>query len=406
MLIYIDPSISGISGDMMLAALLHLGADEKKLLSVANAVSGELNCKIKVKVKKIKKNGISAKKVEIEEGSGVYSVSRLNKALASTLKAVGMSPEAAEFASKTLDTLLKAEAKVHEASKLHLHELGCADTLVDVAGTAALVDDLGFFGEGVSIFSSPVIVGGGKVRTAHGKMPVPAPVTAEILRKFKIPFRLSGKGELATPTGVALLANLVDSYESELPVMQIDAAGIGAGSFNLPNPNILRIMKCSQSKLQKEFVSVLETSLDDVSGEVLGYTLERLYEEGALDVQIMSTVTKKNRPGYVLVAICRQGDEERLAGILMEETGTLGIRVSRAQRFCINRKVLEIDFSIPGYKGKARAKAAINSGGKITSLKAEYENAKKIARKTGIPLREVIKEIERQAHSKVARLKD
>ncbi len=401
MLIYIDPSISGISGDMMLAALLDLGADRKKLLSVAGALSRELNCKIKVKIKKIKKKGISATTVEIKEGCRAYPVSRLNKALASTVKAVSMSPMGASFASNTFNTLLEAEAAVHGASKLHLHELGYVDTLVDIAGAAALADDLGFFEEGVSIFSSPVVVGGGKVRIAHGEMPVPAPVTAEILRKFKIPFRFSGKGELATPTGVALLANLVDSYESELPVMQIDAAGIGAGSFNLPDPNILRIMKCSQGKLQKEFVSVLETSLDDVSGEVLGYALERLYEEGALDVQIVSTVTKKNRPGYVLVAICRQGDEERLARILMEETGTLGIRVSRAQRLCINRKVLEIDFSLPGYKGKASVKAAIDSRKKITSLKAEYENAKKIAKKTGIPLKEVIKEIEKQAGHKI-----
>lgn len=395
MLIYIDPSISGISGDMMLAALLDLGADEKKLLGAADAVSKELNCKIKVKIKKIKKNGILAKKVEIKEGGRVYPASRLSKVLALTVRAIGISSEAAKFASKTLDALLKAEAAVHGASNLHLHELGCADTLVDIAGSAALADEMGFFKEGVSIFSSPVVVGGGKVRTAHGKVPIPAPVTAEILKKFKIPFIFSGKGELATPTGVALLANLADSYELEPSAMRIDAIGTGAGSFNLPN-NILRIMKCSSlNKLPKEFVSVLETSLDDVSGEVLGYALERLYEEGALDVQIISTITKKNRPGYIVAVVCKQGDEEKLACILMEETGTLGIRVSRAQRFCINRKTLEI--SIPGYKGRIRVKAAVDSRGKIINAKVEYEDAKKIAKKTGTPLREVIREIEKRA---------
>ena len=388
MLIYIDPSISGISGDMALGALLDLGGDKKKLLSAADAISKELNCKIKIKIKKIKKNGISATKVEIKEDGRAYPISRLNKALASTIKAVSLSSEAGKFASKVLDTMLDAEAAVHAIpkNKLHLHELGCADTLVDIVGAAALADDLGFFEEDVSICSSPVAVGR------------PAPVTAEILKKFKIPFKFSGKGELATPTGVALLANLADSYESESPVMRIDAVGIGAGSFNLPNPNILRILKCKHEELPKEFVSVLETSLDDASGEVLGYTLERLYKEGALDVQIISAVTKKNRPGYIVAVTCRQEDEERLAHILMEETGTLGIRVSKVLRFCTNRKVLEINFSISGYKGKAKVKAAINSRGKITSLKAEYEDAKKIAKKTGIPLKKVIKEIERQAN--------
>ncbi len=399
MLIYIDPSISGISGDMVLAALLDLGADEKKLLGVADAISGELNCKIKVKIKKIEKNGISAKKVEIKESGRAYPVSRLNKALDSTVKAVSL--RAAKFASKTLDTMLNAEAAVHGVPKnrLHLHELGYADTLVDLAGAAALADELGFFGKGVLIFSSPVAVGRGKVRTAHGEVSAPAPVTAEILKKFKIPFRFSGKGELATPTGVALLANLVDSY-SEPPVLQIESIGTGAGSFNLSDPNILRIMKCKslkQNAPSKEFVSVLETSLDDVSGEVLGYTLEKLYGEGALDVQIISTVAKKNRPGYIVAATCRQEDEERLAGILMKETGTLGVRVSNQKRFCANRKVLEIDFSISNYQGRARVKAAVNSRGKIINIKAEYEDAKKIAKKTGVPLKEVIKEIERRA---------
>ncbi|MDI6654304.1 MAG: LarC family nickel insertion protein, partial [Candidatus Hydrothermarchaeota archaeon] len=290
MLIYIDPSVSGISGDMALGALLDLGADKKKLLSAADAISRELNCKIKIKIKKIKKNGISATKVEIKEDGRAYPISRLNKALASTVKAVSLSSEAGKFASRVLDTMLDAEAAVHviPKNKLHLHELGCADTLVDIAGAAALADNSGFFEEGVSICSSPVAVGGGKVRTAHGDVSIPAPVTAQILKKFKIPLKFSGKGELATPTGVALLANLADSYELELPVMRIDAVGIGAGSFNLPNPNILRIMKCKHEELPKEFVSVLETSLDDASGEVLGYTLERLYEEGALDVQIIS----------------------------------------------------------------------------------------------------------------------
>jgi hypothetical protein len=178
--------------------------------------------------------------------------------------------------------------------------------------------------------------------------------------------------------------------------VKVEKIGRGAGTFDFDSiPNVLRIMELS-SEAGAEAVSVLETSVDDVTGEVLGYVLDRLYGEGALDVQIIPTITKKNRPGYIIFVLGKVGSEEALVKVLMEETGTLGVRIGPAQmRLTSERKVKKVMVSLPGFKGEARVKVSYSGKGEHT--KAEFEDAKKIARATGLPLKDVIKEIERRA---------
>jgi len=397
MIIYIDPSVSGISGDMILGALLDLGGREESLHSVGREVSREMGSQVEIKIHAVRRKGILSKGVTVAAGKDGMPAESLKKANSSLGKTLNLG-DARKFSIETLETLLKAEETVHgNEEELHLHELGSADTLVDILGTAKLAGELGFFSENAKVYSSPMLVGSGIVETSHGSMPVPAPVTTEILKNFKIPFKFSKvKGELATPTGVAILANLVHSFQYPYYPVEVKKIGRGAGNFDFDSmPNVLRIMELS-SDAGAEAVSVLETSVDDITGEVLGYVLDRLYDEGALDVQITPTITKKNRPGYIIFVLSEVGSEDVLARVLMEETGTLGIRIRPSQmRFTSEREIKKIVVSLPGFKGTARVK--ISYSGKSRHVKAEFEDAKKIAQKISLPLKDVIKEIERRA---------
>lgn len=381
---YIDPLQSGVGGNMLLGALIDAGGNEKKFLQIVKRIEKEADCKIAVKKEKRKKKGLSALFVDIETERRYEDLERI-------LKKVLKNKKEKEFALKVAKTILDAERAVHGTKNVHLHELGSVDTVVDIAGVSVLLGSLGLLG--VRGYSSAILVGKGKVKTEHGELSIPPPVTAEILRKFKIPFYFSeDEFELATPTGVALLANMV---KFEVPGnFEAGTVGTGAGGFDLENPNVLRLM-IGKLRPQEESVSMLETNVDDVSGEVLGYTLERLYEEGALDVQIKPTTTKKSRPGHIISVMCKKVDADKLSKILTDETGTLGIRTGIAQkRHTLKREIKEVDVDIPGYRGKVRVKMARDNEGNIVNVKPEYEDMKKIAKKTKMPLRKVYSKIE------------
>lgn len=381
---YIDPLQSGISGNMLLGALIDAGGDKKKFLEIVKRIEKGAECKIEVKKEKARKKGISALFVDIETDGRYEDLSGL-------LKKILTDKAERDFAFSVAKTLLDAEAAVHGTKKVHLHELGSVDTAVDIAGASVLLGSLGLLG--VTGFSSAVLVGKGCVKTEHGELSIPPPVTAEILRKFKIPFYFSKEEkELATPTGVAILANLVKFEEPYN--FEVETIGTGAGSFELEMPNVLRLM-IGKLRPREESISMLETNVDDVSGEVLGYTLERLYEEGALDVQIQQTVTKKSRPGHIISVMCKKEDADKLSKILTEETGTLGIRTGIIQkRRTLKREIKEVDIDIPGYKGKLRVTVARDNEGNVVNMKPEYEDMKKIAKKTKLPLRKVYVKIE------------
>lgn len=403
-IVYIDPSLSGASGDMFLGALLGLGADLKKLRAVARGVSRVSGCKVGLRTERVKRCGLAALRVDVEvEGKGSTGIGSMAD-IPPIMEGLGLGKEARRFVENAYKTLMETEARSHGTvpEKVHLEELGSADTLLDFAGTAILAEDLGLFQKEVAIYSGPVAMGRGRVNTLGGIMPLPPPVTTQILKEYKIPFLfLPVEIELTTPTGATILANLVRSF-SEPPAMRIEAVGMGAGSMDLPStPNLLRVLD-GDAAGPGHFVSVLETNLDDATGEVMGYTMERLYLEGALDVQIIPTVTKKGRPGHIMMVICTQALEEKLTGILMEETGTLGVRVGLAhKRVVAERDVMPVEIELGGYKGRARVKVARDKRGKVGNLKAEYEDARRIAKATGLPLRTVTQRIEEEARSRL-----
>jgi len=392
---FIDPSFSGISGDMLLGALIDLGGDLKKFQAIIEAVKKEEGAKFSVKVNKVRKKGITATDVSVE------SRARCDD-LVSAIKALPLVEAEKNFSLQVAKTLIDAESKVHGVSgrEIRLHELGSIDTLVDIVGTSVLANSVGMLSSDVEVYSSHVLVGKGKVVTEEGLMPVPPPAVLEILREYSIPFRLSTtEGELATPTGVSLLSHLATSFEN-IPIIRPEVIGIGAGKANLDFPNILRIVKGSKfEKLRKEEIRVLETSLDDVTGEVLGYTIGKLYDSGALDVQAIPTVTKKNRPGYILKVICKPENEVNLAELVMKETGSLGVRTGCAQmRFILDREIKTVKVKISNDVGEARVKISRNRYGEVVNIKPEYEDVRKIAEKTKMPLKDIIKAIEREVN--------
>ncbi len=400
MILFLDASTAGISGDMVLGALLDLGGDPEALTRLGKEVAEKTGAPVGIRVRDVRKGGMRAIRVKVEAG-GSMEEDELRKAAASLSMEIGLSDPARRFIEKALETVLAAEKEVHATDTAHLHEIGSADTLVDILGTGRLLDGLGFFAGNQEVYATPVAIGSGEVKTSHGVLPVPPPVTANIVRKMNIPVRFVNVGkELATPTGISILSGLSPIYGYPPFPVRIRRVGTGAGGYDLEGmPNVLRIMALA-AEPGMERIAVLKTSVDDVSGEVLGYLMEKMYREGALDVQIMPTVTKKNRPGYVIVVLCSLGKELEIAEMLMQETGSLGVRISTDQmRYVAEREVREVRVSLPGYEGTARVK--VSTPGGRCHVKAEFEDARRIARSVGLPLREVIREIEEAAKKKI-----
>jgi len=274
--------------------------------------------------------------------------------------------------------------------------LGSADTLIDILGVAAAVEELGFFKDTL-IYSTPVAVGGGIFKFSHGAFSSPAPVTLEILRSKG--FAMVGgpvKAELATPTGVALLVNLVHEVVCFYPSMVPVVVGYGAGSRDLKDvSNVLRIVVVVGEPLDygllRDEMCVLETNLDDVTGEVIGHTVDRLLSEGVRDVCIVPMFTKKNRPGHIVKVIVDKEDVERISRILMEETGTLGVRIIPCSRHILAREIISVEIDTELGKETVRLKVAKDSRGKILHAKPEYDDIKRLAEKLNKPLKEIIK---------------
>ncbi len=400
-LLLIDASVAGVSGDMFIAALLDLGAPAEALEEVAGLIEEETGKKLRFELREVSRKGIACRQavLSIEQDFKGLAYGEIKDYLEGILEKCRIGGEAKDFARRCLETLIEGEARIH--TEHHLHELGSVDTLFDILGAAALLDALGAF-RGFKVISTPVNVGSGIVKTSHGELSVPLPLTAEILRAKEVPFVKRHRGELATPTGLAILTNLVDEFTEELPAARILSIGRGAGSAELREaPNMLQLYLCEAPSLEREQISLLETSVDDVPGEVLGHAVGELFKAGAVDVQIIPTVAKKNRPGYVVQVISPLGKEEALARAMMRELGTLGVRYSRvSMRFALKRVVRRIRVRISGYEGYARVKLGLDREGRIITVKPEYEDARRIAEKASLPLREVLAGIAEEARAK------
>ncbi|HWM90607.1 MAG TPA: nickel pincer cofactor biosynthesis protein LarC [Thermoanaerobaculia bacterium] len=284
-----------------------------------------------------------------------------------------------ERAIRLFQRLGEAEAKAHgmPIERVHFHEVGAIDSIVDLVGAAAAVEHL----SPSRITCGQVNVGGGRVQTAHGELPVPAPATAELLRG--IPVYGSPGGELTTPTGAVLLAELVSEYV-DFPSLVLEGTGYGLGKKDLPDrPNALRLLRGKGRETRAE-VMVVECEVDDLPGEGFGFLMERLLEAGALDVYFTPVQMKKNRPGTLITLLCRRHQLEALAGVLLMESGSLGCRYTSAARFEAERETIEVETAF----GTVRVKRARLDGRPLAAA-PEFEDCRRIALSSGVPWRDV-----------------
>jgi uncharacterized protein (TIGR00299 family) protein len=391
---------SGASGDMVIGSLLDLGADESKIRAAISAFDLELE------VKEVGKRGIVAKKVEFVSKSkskkGAERKRSVNsyKNIVRTIEDSELSKEIIQNSLSIFEKIANAEAKVHGEQKesLTFHELGALDTIGDLVGSSIAFLDV----HPDIIISTPISVGSGFVDTEHGLLPVPAPATVEILKNTSLLYQGGpSASELLTPTGVAIFAHFVQRSEPFLPPMRIEKTGYGAGSKDLPMPNVLRasIGEIEKSvSLPRDEVEVLETNVDNVTGEVLGNLIEVLMGKGAKDVAIIPAQMKKGRSGHIIKVIIAPQDAPQIAYRIMEETGSLGVRVMQVKhRFIANREERKMKVIIKGVEKEVGVKIGRDAKGNLLNVAAEFEDAKRVAKELKMPLKEVIKLVEETA---------
>jgi uncharacterized protein (TIGR00299 family) protein len=391
----IDAIPAGVSGDKYLGALIALGGKPSSLERVGKTVAANLpgTKKIRVEVRRVERGDIGARLVsvtseeEVEKRKGAV----VWKAALGCVETLGLHEWGNKFVRSTIDTLLKAESKVHGHSpeNVELRELGSADTLVDILGVALLAQELQL--DDATWQSTPIATGSGMVRFSGCAYPNPPPATAEILRSHHFPFeRGTVDQELSTPTGVALTVNLVGTYRN-FP-FRPETIGYGAGSKQLKEvANVLRLTvgRDENPSHGHDEVVILETNLDDVSGEVIGRAVEKLMASGARDVTITPVFMKKNRPGQIVSVIAQKNDAEKLADVLIEETGTLGVRELPIVRHISNRTTARITLQVEGKSYSAKVKLSKGQSGRVARAKLEYEDLRKISNETGRSLKDL-----------------
>ncbi|KUJ93042.1 MAG: pyridinium-3,5-bisthiocarboxylic acid mononucleotide nickel chelatase [Archaeoglobus sp.] len=292
-----------------------------------------------------------------------------------------------------IDDLISAEAALH-GNNFHLHEVASLDTIFDVVGSAALLCRNGYLD--AEIYTTPPALGGGSIEIAHGRITIPAPATLEILRRHK--FRYSNfnvDAELTTPTGAAILANLTENIVDVFPPMTPFRVGYGSGTRKIHGVvNVLRVAEGDAFQAVNDRIVILETNVDDASGEIIGHAATRLFEEGAVDVYVTPAIGKKNRPTHVISVITDYKNYSRLVELLMRETGTIGVRIYELPRMVAQRKKERVEVFLEGKKFEITVKIS-RVGEKVINAKPEYEDLKRVARELNLPLREVAKKVEK-----------
>lgn len=370
---YLD-CVGGVAGDMLLGALLDAGGDVERL----RALPGQLGLAgVEIGVERVERQGVGALHVEVEAPGDRGH--RDWRSIRSLLEGAEAPSRAVEIFARLAD----AEAKVHDVAleEVHFHELGGVDTLIDVCGAVTLFEELGVD----RVVCSPLPAGRGLVQAAHGILPLPSPATVELLRGAPL-YGVDGDLELVTPTGAAIVSTLAESYGS-LPPLTLERVGYGAGTRELPDrPNVVRVLlgTATASETVNAEVSLLETNLDDLNPELVPDAAERCFEAGALDVWTVPAQMKKGRPGVVLSALTRPGDEPAVARAILEETSALGVRVSRLRRYELEREERVVEVS----GGSVRVKLG-RLDGRVVNLAPEHDDCAIVARKTGRSVKSV-----------------
>ncbi|OPY58322.1 MAG: hypothetical protein A4E55_01001 [Pelotomaculum sp. PtaU1.Bin035] len=391
--LYFD-CFSGISGDMTLGALIDLGIDVKCFKNELQRLNLD---GYEIAIKKKVKYGIAGTDVEINLcDDHAYSSSNLQD-VEMLINSSGLREKVKCFSKKVFREIARAEAKVHNKSidEVHFHEVGAVDSIVDIVGVSICLDLL----DVQMAFSSPLHEGQGFIECRHGMLPVPVPAVMEMLTGSKIPIPIIIENintELVTPTGIGIIKCLASDF-GNMPAMIIDKVGYGMGKRDTGRLNAIRIVMGTlfQENGDMEEIVVLETNIDDMSPEILGYLMERLLENGALDVFNTPIHMKKNRPAVMVTVLAGKDNEQKLTDIVLEECSTLGIRRSMVTRYCMDRKVINIDTKF----GNARVKVAAK--GNIKKISPEYEDCKEIAKRTGMPLQEIFQMVLEKSKKKL-----
>ena len=393
MVIVIDPQIAGISGDMILCSLIDLGVDKNEIINGIKKIEKFLpDSKInKIDFQKIQKHGIESTELilEIDENVSERKGIEIKNAIINSVNELQLSDKAKSFAESCINSLISSESKIHGISEdsVHFHEASSIDTLIDIVGVTLAWDKLRFFDE--KIVCLPVSIGSGTVSFSHGIMSNPASAVLQIFKNSNLMIKGNDANEeLTTPTGACILVNLTNDSAEYYPSMNINSVGYGAGQKNFESfSNVLKIVQGSQEKSQMDSVKILETNVDDVSGEILGYLIEKIMKVGAKDISIYPGITKKGRPTNLISVICDDEKIDTITDILVLETGTLGIRISDSNRLIVSRTNHSFSLTFEGKSFEINYKKSIYK--EKTHFKIEFEDLKNIAETLDKPIRDV-----------------
>ncbi len=365
---YLD-CVGGLAGDMLLAALLDAGAELETLRGVPAALGIE---GVRIDVERVERQGIGALHLRIDAADD--HAHRHYRDIRALVEGADLPERARARSLDAFRRLAEVEGAIHgvRPDDVHFHELGSLDTLVDVCGAFLLLDELGI----ERVVSSPLPFARGFVKAAHGVLPLPAPATLGLLEGAAL-VGVETEAELVTPTGAAIAATVVDEWGS-LPPLTLDAVGYGAGTKDLPDrPNVVRVILGTTWGSTKQVV-LLETNLDDFSPELVPDAIERCFDGGALDVWTVPVHMKKGRPGFMLSVLARPDAQAAMARVLLEHTSSLGVRVSRLERYELDReeRVVEVD------GGTVRVKVGLLEG-RVVNLAPEHDDCAKLAKASG-----------------------
>lgn len=382
-ILYLD-CYSGISGDMFLGALIDAGLsiDVVRRALAKTALRG-----YRLRAQKVRRGGIAATKFDVLVKVSAKGTARSLSSILSLINRSKLDKDIKDRAAKIFRSLAAAESLAHgeDSKDVHLHEVGDTDSIIDIVGAAVALKALKID----RVYSSKIDAGsGGVIKTRTGTLPVPAPAALQLLKGKPLACSDANK-ELVTPTGAALLANIADGF-GFFPEMALEGVGYGAGSYELEDrPNCLRVMIGeTNAPLGKDSVVVIETNIDDMPPLDYEYLMERLFEEGALDVFLTPVQMKKTRPGILLTVLSDKRDLDRLSKVIFRESTTIGLRYYEAQRKILKRSAGRLETKY----GRIRVKVSSGPGG-MKKVTPEYEDCKKIARARKIPLRKVWKEV-------------
>ncbi|MGQ9471127.1 MAG: nickel pincer cofactor biosynthesis protein LarC [Candidatus Aminicenantales bacterium] len=374
-LLHFQPT-AGLSGDMILAALLDIGI---KPTEFRQAIK-DLGLEIKLKIGEVRRASLRARRVEVVLPPKKKMVPRKWREVEAIIKKSRFSPEVKERSLRVFDALFAAEAKVHGETKekIHLHEAAADDALVDIVGTCWLLEKLAVD----KITCSPINLGGGWVKTSHGLFPVPPPAVAELLRNVPV-YSAGVEDELTTPTGAAIISTIAPSFIT-FPEVVVNRVGCGAGGRDFPAfPNILRVFLGEEASYEKEAkVFEIRTNIDDSTSQVLAYAAERLMAEGALDVFLTPIVMKKGRLATQLTVLAQADKIDKIIETIFRETSTIGVRYHPVERKILERREEKVKLA-----GEEIPVKIASLKGKEIQVQPEYEGCRRLAMKKGLPFR-------------------